>query len=95
MRMRIQIRLFNLMRIRIKSLKKCSAHIPYISACHLQIDADPEAVLDPAYHFDADPDPDFYLMRIRIVEAFADPGYKMMRIYTNIHFTCGTYCSCL
>jgi hypothetical protein len=28
-----------------------SAHIPYILACHLQIDADP----DPAYHFDADP----------------------------------------
>jgi hypothetical protein len=28
------------------------ANIPYILACHLQIDADP----DPAYHFDADPD---------------------------------------
>jgi hypothetical protein len=27
-------------------------------ACHLQIDADPDSVLDPAYHFDADPDPD-------------------------------------
>jgi len=40
------------------------AHIPYILACHLQIDADP--VSDPAYRFDADPDPDFYLMRIRI-----------------------------
>jgi hypothetical protein len=36
-------------------LKK--AHIPYILACHLQIDADP--VPDPAYLFDADPDPDF------------------------------------
>jgi hypothetical protein len=34
-----------------KVLKK--AHIPYISACHLQIDADS----DPAYHFVADPDP--------------------------------------
>ncbi len=33
-----------------KELKK--SHIPYILACHLQIDADP----DPAYHFDADPD---------------------------------------
>jgi hypothetical protein len=36
--------------------------MPYILACHLQIDADP--VPDPAYHFaadpDADPDPDFY-----------------------------------
>jgi hypothetical protein len=30
------------------------AHIPYILACHLQIDPDP----DPAYHFDADPDSD-------------------------------------
>jgi hypothetical protein len=30
------------------------AHIQYILACHLQIDADP------------DPDPDFYLMRIFI-----------------------------
>jgi hypothetical protein len=27
------------------------AHIPYILACHLQIDADPDPV--PAYHFDA------------------------------------------
>jgi hypothetical protein len=36
--------------------------------CHLQIDADPDTVLDPAYHFDADQDadPDFYLMRMRI-----------------------------
>ncbi len=33
------------------------AHIPYILACHLQIDMDP--VPDPAYHFDADSDPDF------------------------------------
>ena len=29
------------------------ANIPYILACHLQIDADP--VPDQAYHFDADP----------------------------------------
>ncbi len=40
------------------------AHIPYILACHLQIDANPNPVPDPAYHFDADPDadpdPDFY-----------------------------------
>jgi hypothetical protein len=33
------------------------AHIPYILACHLQIDADP--VPDPAYHFDADADPGY------------------------------------
>jgi hypothetical protein len=42
-------------------------HIPYILACHAQIDADP----DPAYHFDEDPDanpdPDFYLMRTWIL----------------------------
>ncbi len=30
------------------------AHIPYILACHLQIDANP----DPAYHVDKDPDPE-------------------------------------
>jgi hypothetical protein len=36
------------------------AHIPYILACHLQINADP----DPAYHFHVDPD--FYLIRMRI-----------------------------
>ncbi len=45
-------------------LKK--AHNPYILACHLQIDKDPDpgptfqfdADLDPANHFDADPDSD-------------------------------------
>jgi hypothetical protein len=39
-------------------------------ACHLQIDADPVPVPDPAYHFDADPDavldPVFCLMRMWI-----------------------------
>jgi hypothetical protein len=42
------------------------AHIPYILAFHLKIDADPGQVPDPAYHFDADPDADseFSLMRI-------------------------------
>jgi hypothetical protein len=34
------------------------AHIPYILACHLQIDAYPEP--DSAYHFDADPDPAYH-----------------------------------
>jgi hypothetical protein len=79
--MRIQIRLFTLMRtypapnfqIKSQTLEKMlkQAHIPYILACHLQIDADP--VPDPAYHFDAVPD--------------VDPGYrtKMMRI--RIHNT--------
>jgi hypothetical protein len=52
--------------IKAQTLKKVlkKAHIPYILACHLQIDADP--VPDPAYHFYADTDPDFYLSRIRI-----------------------------
>jgi hypothetical protein len=31
------------------------ARIPYILACHLQIDTDTK--MNPAYHFDADPDP--------------------------------------
>ncbi len=65
-----------------KLLNKC-AHIPYILACHQQIDVDPDPVPDPAYHFDvdpdADPDPDFYLMRMRIRVT------KMMRI--RIHNT--------
>ncbi len=41
------------------------AFIPYILACHLQIDAD----LDPDYHFDADPDPDYHF------DADPDPQY--------------------
>ncbi len=58
-----------------KALKK--AHFPYILACHLQIDADP----DPACHFDAvpDADPTFQFdadpcvsMRIRIHNAVLD-----------------------
>ncbi len=56
-----------------KKLKK--AHIPYILACHLQIDAVP--VPDPAYHFDADPD--FYLMRIRMLIQVT----KMMQIHAD------------
>jgi hypothetical protein len=64
--MRIRIRLFTLMRIRILAENKGSqplekvpklAHFPYILACHF----------DPDYHFDADPDSDFYFMRIRIL----------------------------
>jgi hypothetical protein len=77
--MRMRIRLFTLMRIRIRTrgpdpsfqikaqtLEKVLkySHIPYIWASRLQIDADP--VPDPAYHFNADQDLDFYLMRIRI-----------------------------
>jgi hypothetical protein len=38
--------------IRLKSLEKCSNRL--IFACHLQIDADLEAVLDAAYYFDAE-----------------------------------------
>jgi hypothetical protein len=43
-------------------------------ACHLQINADPDPVPDPAYHLDADPD--FDLMRIqitKIMRTHADP----------------------
>jgi hypothetical protein len=60
--------------IKTQALEKVfkQAHIPYILAWHLQIDADP--VPDPAYHFDADPVPDFYLMWMRIQVT------KMMRI---------------
>ncbi len=59
------------------------AHIPYILACHLQIDADTEPAPGPTYDFDAvpdaDPEPDFYLMRTRI------HVIKMMRF--RIHNT--------
>ncbi len=51
------------------------AHIPYILACHLQIDADPDPGSDPAYHFDADPDPDFLYADPDFLFD-ADPGYK-------------------
>jgi hypothetical protein len=52
-------------------------------ACHPQIDADPDPVLDPAYHFDVDPD--FYFMRIRMrIEVT-----KMMWI--RIHITAVQY----
>ncbi len=40
--------------------------MPYILACLLQIDADP----DPAYHFDADPDPTFQF------DADPDPQHR-------------------
>jgi hypothetical protein len=62
--MRMRIRLFTLMRILIlhtvgsfrinaqtHEIVHKYAHIPYILALHLQIDADP----DQAYNFDADP----------------------------------------
>jgi hypothetical protein len=62
--MRIRILPFTLMRMRIRILASKNAQnlekvfkqalIPYVLACHLQIDGDP----DPAYHFDADADPD-------------------------------------
>jgi hypothetical protein len=82
--MRIRIRLFTLMRIRIMIQNKGSnpwsakmAQIPYILACNLQIDADPDPVPYPAYHFDADPDPEFYLMQMRIQVT------KMIRIHNT------------
>ncbi len=48
-------------------------HNPYVLACHLKIDVDPDPVPDPVYYCDANSDPDFYLMRIRI----------RMRFYRN------------
>ncbi len=39
----------------LKSVQIPRAHIPYILACRLQTDADPDPVPDPVYHFDADP----------------------------------------
>ncbi len=72
MQIRNWIRLFTLMQIRIRiqilaaklTLQKVLKYalIPYILACHLQINADLDPVLDTAYHFDADSD--FYLMLI-------------------------------
>jgi hypothetical protein len=35
------------------------AHIPFILACHLQIDAVPDP--DPVHQYDADPDPKHWL----------------------------------
>jgi hypothetical protein len=43
-------------------------YIPYILACHLQIDADPVSGPDPAHHFDADPD--------FLFDTDADSGYQ-------------------
>ncbi len=63
------------------------AHIPHVLASHLQIDADPDLVPDPAYHFDADPDPYFYLMQMRIRMRIQIT--KMMRI--RIHNTDNWY----
>jgi hypothetical protein len=66
------------------------ALIPYILARHLQIDADPDEVTDPAYNFEADPgsdrDPDFYLMRMRIQEHqnYADPCGLPIRIHKTV-----------
>jgi hypothetical protein len=57
--------------VQIKAQTIEKAHIPFILACQLQIDADP--VPDPAYHFEADLD--FYLLRMRIQVT------KMMRIW--------------
>ncbi len=56
----------------LKTLEKVlkQAHIPYILACHLQIDVDP--VPDPSYHLDADTD--FNL--IADADLDADPDYQ-------------------
>jgi hypothetical protein len=56
------------------------AYIPYILACHLQLDSDP--VPDPAYHFDADPD--FYLMRMRIRMRIQVTKVMRIRIHKTV-----------
>ncbi len=68
------------------------ALIPYIVACHQQIDADQDP--DPAYHRNLDPDPDFYLMRIWIrIFIWCGCGsrlaklFEYMRIRIRIHNT--------
>jgi hypothetical protein len=45
------------------------AHFPYVLACHLQVDPDP----DPAYHFDADPDPAYHVDADPDADADLDP----------------------
>jgi hypothetical protein len=62
--------------IKAQNLEKVLKCIPYVLACHLQIDADP--VPDPAYHFDADPD--FYLMRIRVDNTACTNRYRYRRL---------------
>ncbi len=42
--------------------------MPYILACHLQLDADPDP--DPASHLDADPDPAYR------INADPDPNFQ-------------------
>jgi hypothetical protein len=51
--------------IKAQNLEKVlkETHFPYIMACHLQIDPDPDPVNhfnpDPAFHVNTDPDPTF------------------------------------
>jgi hypothetical protein len=63
------------------------AHIPFILACHLKIDADPDPVPDLGNNLVADPnagpDPDFILLLMRI--RMRIQVTKMMRI--RIHNT--------
>ncbi len=49
-----------------------------ILACHLQIDADPDPLPDPAYPFDADPDavPDYQNDADLDPDADADPDQQ-------------------
>jgi hypothetical protein len=47
------------------------ARIPYILACRLQIDADPNPDPDSVNHFDADPDPAYHF------DAVLDPTFQL------------------
>ncbi len=78
MRIRIQI-----LASKEKVLKQ--AHISYILACHLKIDAVPGPVPDPVYYLDADPD--FLLMRIRIWMRIQVTKMMRIRMWIRIHNT--------
>jgi hypothetical protein len=48
-------------------------------ACLLQIDADLDPVLDPAYHFDADPD-------VQVTKNYADPDPQHFFLLPSFQF---------
>ncbi len=61
-------------KIKVQNLEKMfkQAHILYILACHLQINADP----DLAYHLNVDPDPNF--------QSDADPCHLQINADTDL-----------
>jgi hypothetical protein len=59
--------------------------VKYILTCHLQTDADPDPVPEPAYHFDAVPD--FYFTQMRILERIQVTLVMRIRMRIRIHNT--------